>query len=65
MGDGPAEASARRHAEPDGVPDVPFPSELFAEKSSEAEDGSVPQLVPRLASVGMPGDASAVEQVEA
>jgi len=65
VGDGPAEASARRHAEPDGVPDVPFPSELFAEKSSEAEEGSVPQLVPRLTSVGMPGDASAVEHVEA
>jgi hypothetical protein len=39
VGDGPAEASARKHAEPDGVPDPPFPSELFAEKSSEADDG--------------------------
>jgi hypothetical protein len=38
-GDGPAEASARKHAEPDGAPDPPFPSELFAEKSSEADDG--------------------------
>ena len=64
-GDGPAEASARKHAEPDGVPDAPFPSEPFAEKSSEADDGWVPQLVPRLASVGTPGDASAVEHVEA
>jgi hypothetical protein len=65
VGDGPAEASARKHADPDGVPDAPFPSELFAEKSSEADEGSVPQLVPRLASVGTPGDASAVEHVEA
>jgi hypothetical protein len=65
VGDGPAEASARKHAEPDGVPDAPFPSELSAEKSSDADDGPVPQLVPRLASVGTPGDASAVEHVEA
>jgi hypothetical protein len=65
VGDGPAEASAKKHAEPDGVPEAPFPSELFAEKSSEADDGWVPHLVARLASVGMPGDASAVEHVEA
>lgn len=65
VGDSPAEASARKHAEPDGVPEAPFPSELFAEKSSDADDGPVPQLVPRLMSVGTPGDASAVEQVEA
>jgi hypothetical protein len=64
-GFGPAEASARKHEEPDGVPDVPLPSELVAEKSSKADDGSAPQLVPTLASVGTPGDASAVEQVEA
>ena len=65
VGDGPAEASARKHAEPDGAPDPPLPSELVAEKSSEADDGLVPQLVPRLALVGTPGVASAVEQVEA
>ena len=64
-GDGPAEASARKHAEPDGVPAAPFPSEPFAEKSSDADDGWAPQLVPRLASVGTPNEASAVEHVEA
>jgi hypothetical protein len=64
-GAGPADASARKHAEPDGVPEAPFPSELLAEKSSDADDGPVPQLVPRLASVGTPGDASAVEHVDA
>jgi hypothetical protein len=37
----------------------------FALKSSEAEDHDVPQLVPRLALVGTPGDTSAVEQVDA
>jgi hypothetical protein len=42
-----------------------LPSEPFAEKSSETEDGPVPQLVPRLRSVGTPGDASAVEHVDA
>ena len=64
-GDGPAEAPARKHAEPEGVPDVPLPSELFAATSSDADDGCVPQLVARLAPVGTPGDASAVEHVEA
>ena len=65
VGDGPADMLARKHAEPEGVPAAPLPSEPFAEKSSEAEDGWAPQFAPRLASVGMPGDASAVEQVEA
>ena len=65
VGDGPADAFATRHVEPDGVPAAPLPFEPFAETSSEAADGCVPQLVPRLASVGTPGDASAVEHVDA
>jgi hypothetical protein len=65
VGDGPADVLTRKHADPDGVPPAPLPSEPFAEKSSEAEDGWAPQFVPRLASVGTPGDATAVEQVEA
>jgi hypothetical protein len=51
--------------DPDGVPAAPLLPEPFALKSSDAEDGTVPQLVPRLASVGTPGEASAVEHVEA
>jgi hypothetical protein len=51
--------------DPDGVPAAPLLPEPFALKSSDAEDGDVPQLVPRLASVGTPGEASAVEQVDA
>ena len=39
VGDGPADAFASRHADPDGVPAAPLPSEPFAEKSSEADDG--------------------------
>ncbi len=65
VGDGPADALATRHVDPDGVPAAPVPFEPFAEKSSEAADGCVPQAVPRLTSVGTPGDASAVEHVEA
>ncbi len=61
----PADPFATRHADPEGRPAALFRSEPFAAKSSDAEDGWVPQLVPRLASVGTPGDASAVEQVEA
>jgi hypothetical protein len=61
----PADPLAVRHADPEGRPAAAFRSEPFAPKSSEAEDGCVPQFVPRLASVGTPGDASAVEQVEA
>jgi hypothetical protein len=61
----PADPFAIRQADPEGPPAAPLPSEPFAPKSSEAEDGCVPQFVPRLASVGTPGDASAVEQVEA
>jgi hypothetical protein len=65
VGDGPADVFATRHVDPEGAPAAPLPSDPFAEKSSEAEDGSVPQLVPRLTSVGTPGEASAVEHVEA
>ena len=65
VGDGPADASAPRHVDPEGVPPAALPSEPFAEKSSDAEDGAFPQFVPRLASVGTPGDASAVEHVDA
>jgi hypothetical protein len=61
----PAEPFAVKHADPEGPPAAPLPSEPLAPKFSEADDGCVAQLVPRLASVGMPGDASAVEQVEA
>jgi len=61
----PAEASAPRHVDPDGVPAAPLPLELFEAKSSDTKDGFVPQLVPRLASVGTPGEASAVEHVDA
>jgi hypothetical protein len=64
VGDKPADASAPRHVDPDGVPAAPLP-EPFALKSSDAEEGCVPQLVPRLASVGTPGVTSAVEHVEA
>jgi hypothetical protein len=64
-GDGPADASASGHADPEGAPPARLPPASFAEKSSDAVDGSVPQLVPRLTSVGTPGEASAVEQVAA
>jgi hypothetical protein len=65
VGDGPADAFATRHVEPHGVPAAPLRFEPFAEKSSEAADGCAPQLVPRLTSVGTPGEASEVKQVEA
>ena len=65
VGDVPADASAPRHVDPDGAPPAPLLSAPFAEKSSDAEEGPVPQLVSRLTSVGTPGEASAVEQVEA
>jgi hypothetical protein len=65
VGDRPADISASRHDEAEGVPPAPLPSALFAEKSSDTVDGSVPHAVLRLASVGTPGEASAVEQVEA
>ena len=42
-----------------------MPSVSFAEKSSDTDDGELPQFVPRLASVGTPGSASAVKQVDA
>jgi hypothetical protein len=42
-----------------------LPPASFALKSSDAVDGWAPQLVPRLAPVGTPGEASAVEQVAA
>jgi hypothetical protein len=64
VGDGPADAFAPRHVDPEGDPPPPL-SAPFAEKSSDADDGALPQLVPRLASVGTPGVASAVEQLEA
>jgi hypothetical protein len=41
------------------------PADPLAPACSEAVVGCVPQLVPRLALVGTPGAASAVEQVEA
>ena len=65
VGDAPADAFAPRHVDPEGDPPPPLPSVPFAEKFSDADDGALPQLVPRLASVGTPGVASAVEQVEA
>jgi hypothetical protein len=65
VGVGPADAFATRHVDADGVPAAPLPSVSFAEKSSDADDGCVPQLVPTLRLVGTPGVASAFEQVEA
>jgi hypothetical protein len=58
-GDVPAEAFAPRHVEAEGFPLPPFSSAPLAEKSSEAVDESEPHAVPRLASVGTPGEASA------
>ena len=54
-----------RHADPDGVPPAPLPSAPLTEKSSAAVDGPLPHIVPTLASVGTPGDASAVVHVDA
>jgi len=52
--------------DPEGPPLAPLAPLLSeAEKLSDAVDGPVPQLVSRLTSVGTPGEASAVEQVEA
>ena len=65
VGDRPADASAVKQEDPEGDPPPPLPPVLFAEALSDADDGPVPQLVPRLASVGTPGDASAVEHVDA
>jgi hypothetical protein len=65
VGDGPADAVAPRHADPDGVPPAPLPSVSSILNSSDADDGAVPQAVPRLTSVGTAGEASAVEQVVA
>lgn len=65
VGDVPADAFAPRHVDPEGPPAAPLLSAPFAEKSSDAEEGPVVQLVSRLTSVGTPGEASAVEQVEA
>lgn len=65
VGDGPADALAPRHDDAEGCPAAPLPSALLAEKSSDADDGVLPQFVLRLASVGTPGDASAVEHVDA
>jgi hypothetical protein len=65
VGEGPADAFAVKHAAPAGPPPVPLPSAPFADKLSEADDAWSPHIVPRLASVGTPGEASAVEHVEA
>jgi hypothetical protein len=61
----PAEVPAVRHADPDGLPPAPLPSAPLTEKSSAAVDGPLPHIVPTLASVGTPGDASAVVHVDA
>jgi hypothetical protein len=60
-----ADALAPRHVDAEGFPPAALLSEPLAEKSSDADDGPGPQLVSRLTSVGTPGEASAVEQVEA
>jgi hypothetical protein len=65
VGDVPADPFAPKHADPAGAPDPPLPSDRLAPKSSEAEVACVPQAVARLTSVGTPGEASAIEQVEA
>src|SRR3989475_8111646 len=61
----PAEVPARRHADPEGVPAALLPPTPATEKSSDAVDGPLPHIVPRLAAVGTPGDASAVLHVDA
>ena len=61
----PAEVPARRHADPEGVPAALLPPTPATEKSSDAVDGPLPHIVPTLASVGTPGDASAVLHVDA
>lgn len=64
VGEGPAEALAPRHVDPDGSPAAALPSVPFAEKSSDAVEGPLAQLVARLTSVGTPGEASAAEHVD-
>ena len=61
----PAEVPATRHADPEGVPAALLPPVPPTEKSSDAVDGPLPHIVPTLASVGTPGDASAVLHVDA
>src|SRR2546430_4652819 len=61
----PAEVPARRHADPEGVPAALLPPTPATEKSSDAVDGPLPHIVPTLASVGTPGDTSAVLHVDA
>src|SRR6267378_8321489 len=44
----PAEVPARRHADPEGVPAALLPPTPATEKSSDAVDGPLPHIVPRL-----------------
>ena len=60
----PAEAFAPKHDDADGLPPAALPSVWFAAKSSDAVDAPSGQLVVKLASVGVPGEASAAEHVE-
>jgi hypothetical protein len=55
----PAEVPARRHADVEGEPPAPLLFGPPVAKSSAAVDGAPPHIVPRLASVGTPGDAPA------
>ena len=50
---------------PEGAPLPPLPSAPFAPACSEADVGCAPHAVARLTSVGTPGEAPALEQVEA
>jgi hypothetical protein len=61
----PAEVPAKRHADAEGAPAAPLPSAPPTENCSDAVDGPLPHIVPTLASVGTPGDASAVVHVDA
>jgi len=61
----PAEVPAKRHADAEGAPAAPLSSAPPTENSSAAVDGPLPHIVPTFASVGTPGDASAVVHVDA
>ena len=65
VGDVPTDPFAPKQADPEGAPFPPLPSAPFAAACFETEVGCVPHAVARLTSVGTPGEAAAVEQVDA